>query len=74
MDDAIKAFVMYLQVERNASQETIRNYRSDLHQLARFLQQTKKDAAPLRIDEVTRDFLLGKKTGLPPKFFWVPRT
>ena len=55
MDDAIKAFVMYLQVERNASQETIRNYRSDLHQLARFLQQTKKDTAPLRIDEVTRD-------------------
>lgn len=55
MDDAIKAFVMYLQVERNASPETIRNYRSDLHQLARFLQRTKKDAASLRIDEVTRD-------------------
>lgn len=55
MDDAIKAFVMYLQVERNASPETIRNYRSDLQQLARFLQRTKKDAASLRIDEVTRD-------------------
>ena len=55
MDDATKAFVMYLQVERNASQETIRNYRSDLHQLARFLQRTKKDTAPIRIDEVTRD-------------------
>ncbi len=55
MDDEIKAFIMYLQVERNASRETIRNYRSDLHQLARFVQRTKKDAAPSRVEEVTRD-------------------
>ena len=55
MEDAIKAFVMHLQVERNASQETIRNYRSDLHQLMRFLQPTKKEAVPIRIGEVTSD-------------------
>lgn len=55
MEDAIKAFLMHLQVERNASQETIRNYRSDLHQLARFLQRTKQDTLPVRIDTVTSD-------------------
>lgn len=55
MEDATKAFVMYLQVERNASQETIRNYRSDLHQLASFLQRTKKNTASIRIEEVTSD-------------------
>ncbi|TKB68623.1 MAG: tyrosine recombinase XerC [Nitrospira sp.] len=55
MEDAIKAFVMYLQVERNASQETIRSYRSDLHQLVRFLQPTKEDTTPIHIDTVTSD-------------------
>lgn len=55
MEDAIKAFVMHLQVERNASQETIRNYRSDLHQLAKLLQRTKQDTQPVCIDTVTSD-------------------
>ncbi len=55
MEDAIKAFVMHLQVERNASHETIRSYRSDLHQLARFLQQTKQKTARIRADRVTGD-------------------
>ena len=55
MEDAIKAFVMHLQVERNASQETIRSYRSDLHQLVRFLQPTKEDTTPIHIDTVTSD-------------------
>ena len=55
MEDAIKAFVMHLQVERNASQETIRSYRSDLHQLVRFLQPSKEDTTPIRIDTVTSD-------------------
>lgn len=53
MEDAIKAFVMHLQVERNASPETIRNYRSDLHQLTKFLQRTKQEAVPVHIDTVT---------------------
>jgi integrase/recombinase XerC len=55
MEDAIKAFVMHLQVERNASYETIRNYRSDLHQLARFLHRTKQETGTIRIDTVTGD-------------------
>jgi integrase/recombinase XerC len=55
MEDAITAFVMHLQVERNASHETIRNYRSDLHQLGRFLQRTQKETAPIRVDQVTSD-------------------
>ena len=50
MEDAIKAFVMHLQVERNASHETIRNYRSDLHQLGRFLHRTKQETGTIRID------------------------
>lgn len=53
MEDAIKAFVMHLQVERNASPETIRNYRSDLHQLTKFLQRTKQEAVPVHINTVT---------------------
>lgn len=55
MEDAIKAFVMHLQVERNASLETIRNYRSDLHQLTHFLQRTKQKAKPVRTDTITSD-------------------
>jgi integrase/recombinase XerC len=55
MEDAIKAFVMHLQVERNASHETIRNYRSDLHQLTKFLQRTKHETVPIHIETVTGD-------------------
>ncbi|MBS0181277.1 MAG: tyrosine recombinase XerC [Nitrospira sp.] len=55
MEDAIKAFVMYLQVERNASSETIRNYRSDLHQVTKFLQRTRQETVPIHIDTVTGD-------------------
>ena len=55
MEDAIKAFVMHLQVERNASPETIRNYRSDLHQLTKFLQRTRQETVPIHIDTVTGD-------------------
>ena len=40
MDDAICAFMTYLTVERQASPETIRNYRSDLRQLTTFLTQS----------------------------------
>lgn len=53
MEDAIQTFVMHLQVERNASQETIRNYRSDLHQLSRFLRR--KKPAKVRVDSITSD-------------------
>lgn len=38
MDDAIRAFVRYLDLERGASRETIRSYQSDLRQFAVFVQ------------------------------------
>jgi integrase/recombinase XerC len=53
MDEAIKTFLMYLQVERNASDETIRNYRSDLQQLRGFLRRT--ETARPRVDAITSD-------------------
>lgn len=37
MDDAIRAFLTFLNVERRASPETLRNYASDLRQLQAFL-------------------------------------
>lgn len=55
MDDAIRAFVSYLAVERHASPETIRNYRSDLEQLLSFLRRvtTSAQARRVRVDSVT---------------------
>lgn len=55
MDDAIRAFVSYLTVERNASAETIRNYRSDLSQLDQFLRRMNKRTAHLPVDSITTD-------------------
>jgi integrase/recombinase XerC len=37
MDDAIRAFVTFLEMERGASRETIRGYRSDLRQFVSYL-------------------------------------
>jgi|SRR4026209_988194 integrase/recombinase XerC len=37
MDDAIRAFVTFLEVERHASHETVRNYVSDLRQFQAFM-------------------------------------
>ncbi|KAF4515925.1 hypothetical protein B566_EDAN000162 [Ephemera danica] len=60
MDDAIRAFVTFLTVERQASPETIRSYRSDLRQLTTFLRHSR--SAPqtrhsLPIDDITTDSL-----------------
>ncbi|UVT15949.1 MAG: tyrosine recombinase XerC [Nitrospira sp.] len=55
MEDTIRAFIKYLHVERNASDETIRNYRSDLQQLARFLRRTEEDPIRIPVDAVTSD-------------------
>lgn len=60
MDDAILAFMTFLTVERHASPETIRNYRSDLLQLSTFLshsQTTPQAQRALPIGDVTTDSL-----------------
>lgn len=60
MDDAIRAFMTFLAVERQASPETIRNYRSDLRQLATFLLQTgpsPQTQSGIAIGDVTTDSL-----------------
>ncbi|MCS6286817.1 MAG: tyrosine recombinase XerC [Nitrospira sp.] len=60
MDDAIRAFMTFLTVERQASPETIRSYRSDLRQLATFLAQARPSpqAQPMvAISDVTTDSL-----------------
>lgn len=55
MEDAIRAFVSFLDVERNASRETVRNYQSDLQQLALFLHQTRHSQRAIRVDHVTTE-------------------
>lgn len=60
MDDAIRAFMTFLTVERQASPETIRNYRSDLRQLTIFLTQaqpTPQTRRSLPIGEITTESL-----------------
>ena len=51
MEDTIQAFVKFLLIERNASRETVRNYQSDLQQLARFLRGTTNALQSIRIDQ-----------------------
>lgn len=52
MEDAIRRFLTYLDVERGASEETIRSYRSDLRQFMTFLQKGERDegTAPEQVD------------------------
>ncbi len=57
MEDAIRAFVTFLEVERHASLETVRNYRSDLRQLAAFLRAPQAEPRSIRADEVTSEHL-----------------
>jgi integrase/recombinase XerC len=60
MDDAIRAFMTFLTVERQASPETIRNYHSDLRQLTAFLTQaqpTLQMQRSLPLDNITTDSL-----------------
>lgn len=53
MDDAIRAFVTFLDVEQGASRETIRGYRSDLRQFVAFATaQRPAQAPPLRPEDV----------------------
>ncbi len=60
MEDAIRAFLTYLEVQRGASRETIRNYGSDLQQIRLFLQESPGFPPPplaaLTLDRI-RDYL-----------------
>ena len=47
MDDAIRAFVTFLEVERGASRETIRAYHSDLSQFVAFAKTVRASDGPL---------------------------
>jgi integrase/recombinase XerC len=57
MEDAIRAFLTFLDVERNASEQTTRNYRSDLHQLAAFLHLQGQDLPSIPVDQITTEHL-----------------
>ncbi|WP_447970339.1 tyrosine recombinase XerC [Nitrospira sp. M1] len=62
MDDAIRAFVTFLDVEQHASPETIRSYRSDLRQFASFVKTTsahpEATSVPASVDNLTiRNYL-----------------
>ncbi|MGH7205358.1 MAG: tyrosine recombinase XerC [Nitrospiraceae bacterium] len=52
MEDAIRAFVTFLEVERGASRETIRSYQSDLRQFCSFMSTFRPAAAALSPDDV----------------------
>ena len=47
MDDAIRAFMTFLELERHASHETVRNYVSDLRQFQTFMTTEYSDAHAL---------------------------
>jgi len=47
MDDAIRAFMTFLDLERHASHETVRNYASDLRQFQTFMTTESPDARAL---------------------------
>ncbi len=51
MEDKIKEFIKYLQFEKSASKETVRNYRSDLNQFLSHLVE-KKRKEEINIEEV----------------------
>jgi len=53
MEDAIRAFVTFLEMERGASRETVRGYRSDLRQFLSYARTVRGSTAPaLTPDEV----------------------
>ena len=55
MEDQIRTFVSFLEAERNASGETVRNYRSDLRQLASFLHAANPGSGTPRAAAVTTE-------------------
>jgi integrase/recombinase XerC len=58
MDDAIRAFLTFLEIQQDASAETVRSYRSDLHQFRSFLADSRHGTEPDSLDaSVIRDYL-----------------
>jgi integrase/recombinase XerC len=55
MEDQIQTFVNFLQAERNASRETVRNYRSDLRQVASYLHTAGHRSGPFHAADVTTE-------------------
>ncbi len=55
MDDAVRAFLQFLTLERGASSETLRGYASDLRQFGSFLQSSRRLDLPLNLDALTSD-------------------
>jgi len=55
MEDEIKAFIRFLEGERNASPETVRNYRSDLRQLWAFFHSAGTVSHSTRVEHITAD-------------------
>lgn len=55
MDDAIRAFMTFLELERHASPETIRNYASDLRQFQSFMMTESPTAHTLDPASVTTE-------------------
>jgi len=63
MDDAIRAFVTFLDLERGASRETIRSYQGDLRQFKTFChslpQFSSNSIEPASVDTLTiRGYLM----------------
>ena len=56
MNEAIRSFLLYLQLERGGSEDTHHNYESDLHQFLTHIQeqffQTKIDLSPTAIEAI----------------------
>ena len=58
MDDAIRAFMTFLEIQQDASTETVRSYRSDLRQFQGFLTERGHETKPDALDaSVIRDYL-----------------
>ena len=52
MDDTIRAFITFLELERHASHETVRNYASDLRQFQAFMKAEHPGVSTLNPDAV----------------------
>jgi integrase/recombinase XerC len=66
MDDAIRAFVTFLELERHASHETVRSYASDLRQFQAFMTTESPDAH-------ARDLAMAQTESIRAYLHWLDR-